>query len=88
MTPLAYFPHPHPSVQPTETCCRLQKSGPGQKIGPVICIFFYARRGEPDMAKGAIEMTINAEVIIILMLIAFIVGMVLGVSLARPNFTR
>lgn len=33
-------------------------------------------------------MPINPEVIVILMLIAFIVGLVLGVSLARPNFTR
>jgi hypothetical protein len=33
-------------------------------------------------------MAINPEVIVILMLIAFIVGMVLGVGLTRPNLTR
>lgn len=33
-------------------------------------------------------MSISPEVIVILMLIAFIVGLVLGVSLVRPNFTR
>ena len=32
--------------------------------------------------------TINMETIIILMLIAFIAGLMLGVSLARPTITR
>ncbi len=32
--------------------------------------------------------TINMETIIILMLVAFIAGLMLGVSLARPTITR